>query len=216
VTVKVLLVDDHHLVRTGLRRIIDGELDLEVAAEAATGEEALKLTRTLAPDVVLMDLNMPGMGGMEAARLILGINPAVKVLGVSVHLEGAYPRRFLEAGCHGYLNKGCSAEELIAAIRAVAQGRRYISHDVAHHLAMEHVGARGQLPLEALTQREMQVLRLLAQGRTVHEVAADLHINVKTVYTYRHRLQTKLDARSAVELTHVALRHGLIDGGDLP
>lgn len=214
--IKVLLADDHDLVRTGLRRIIDDQVDMQVVAEAATGEDALKLARVGAPDVVLMDLNMPGMGGMEAARLLLKVNPLVKILGVSVHLEGAYPRRFLAAGCHGYLNKGCSAEELVAAIRTVAQGHRYLSHDVAQTLAMAHVDARGQRSLETLSNREIQVLRLLAQGNTVHEIAASLHLNVKTVYTYRHRLQEKLGARSPVELTHVALRQGLIDGGELP
>ena len=214
--IRVLLVDDHDLVRTGLRRIIDDQVDLEVAAEAASGEDALNLLRSHGPEVVLMDLNMPGMGGMEAARLVLAIDPGVKVLGVSVHLEGAYPRRFLESGCHGYVNKGCSAQELVTAIRTVAQGKRYLSPDVAQSLAMEHVNARGHLPLENLSNRELQVLRLLAQGQSVDEIAEVLHINVKTVYTYRHRLQVKLGCRSPVELTHVALRQGLIDGGDLP
>ena len=207
--ISIVLADDHDLVRTGLRMVLQEIAGMEVVGEAATGEVAFELVRRLNPRVVVMDLNMPGMGGLEASRKILASSADTRVVGVSVYVDGTLPRRLLEAGAHGYLTKGCSAEELVRAIRAVNAGKRYISQDAAQRLAL---GALGPVrdPLEDLSERELQIMRMVAQGQNIHEIAEALHLSVKTVCTYRTRVQRKLDVSSDVALTHAALRFGIV------
>lgn len=209
-----ILADDHDLVRAGLRLVLEDTVDIQVVGEADTGEMALELVRRLAPHVVVMDLNMPGMGGLEASRRILSSGTGTRVVGVSVYVDGTLPRRFLEAGAHGYLTKGSSAEELLRAIRAVRAGRRYISQEVAQRLALRSLGPVRD-PLDELSERELQIMRMVAQGQNIHDIAERLHLSVKTVCTYRSRVQRKLGVDSDVALTHAALRFGLVQGSEV-
>ncbi|MCK4743707.1 MAG: UvrY/SirA/GacA family response regulator transcription factor [Sulfuriflexus sp.] len=210
-TIKVLLVDDHELVRTGIRRLLDDFDDIEVIAEAETGEEGIKLVREIRPQVVLMDVNMPGIGGLEATRKLTQIDPDVKVIVVTIHLDEPFPTRLLQAGASGYLTKGCAVSEIVDAIRQVSKGKRFIGSDVAQQLAMTMLPGSDKSPFDALSQRELQVMLMVTQGQKIQEIADKLCLSPKTVSTYRYRLFEKLDVKSDVELTHLAMRHGMID-----
>ncbi len=210
--VRVLLVDDHDLVRTGIRRLLEDTEGIEVVGEARSGEEALTVAPAADPEVVLMDVNMPGMGGLEATRKLLRINPAIRIIVVSVHVDGLVPKRVLEAGAVGYLTKGCSADEVVLAVRTVQRGQRYISRDVAQTLALNTLTG-GTSALDSLSERELQVLLKITQGHSIQEIADVLYLSPKTVSTYRSRIFKKLGVHSDVELTHLALRHGIIEPG---
>jgi len=210
-TIKVVLVDDHELVRTGIRRLLDDFDDIEVIAEADSGEVAIKLVRELSPQVVLMDVNMPGIGGLEATRKLIQIAPETKVIVVTIHLDEPFPTRLLEAGASGYLTKGCAVAEIVDAIRQVNQGKRFIGTDVAQQLALTMLPGSDKSPFDALSQRELQVMLMVTQGQKIQEIADKLCLSPKTVSTYRYRLFEKLDVKSDVELTHLAMRHGMID-----
>jgi len=209
--IKVLLVDDHELVRTGIRRLLDDFSDIEVIAEADSGEEAIKLCREHKPEIVLMDVNMPGIGGLEATRKLLQIDPAVKVIIVTIHVDEPFPTRLLKAGAAGYLTKGCAVDEIVEAIRSVKNGKRFIGTDVAQQLALSMLPGNDKTPFDALSQRELQVMLMVTQGQKIQEIADKLCLSPKTVSTYRYRLFEKLDVKSDVELTHLAMRHGMID-----
>ncbi|WP_290647683.1 UvrY/SirA/GacA family response regulator transcription factor [Aquisalimonas sp.] len=207
----VVLVDDHQLVRSGIRRLLDDAHDIEVTGEAASGEAALQLVRDKRPDVVLMDVSMPGIGGLEATRKLLRIVPALKIIALTIHGDEPYPSRLMEAGAMGYITKGCDEEEIIGAIRTVCRGERYVGAEIAHQMALASFdGTRGG-GLGKLSQREIQVMIMVTQGRKVQEISDILCISPKTVSTYRYRLHEKLGVESDVELTHLALRHGMID-----
>jgi len=210
-TIKVLLVDDHELVRTGIRRLLDDFSDIEVIAEADSGEEAIKLVRDHAPEIVLMDVNMPGIGGLEATRKLQQIDPAIKVIIVTIHVDEPFPTRLLKAGAAGYLTKGCAVDEIVDAIRAVKNGKRFIGTDVAQQLALSMLPGNDKTPFDALSQRELQVMLMVTQGQKIQEIADKLCLSPKTVSTYRYRLFEKLDVKSDVELTHLAMRHSMID-----
>ncbi|HEY5789965.1 MAG TPA: response regulator [Gammaproteobacteria bacterium] len=210
--IKVLLVDDHALVRTGLRLILDAAEGIEVVGEAETGEGALDLIRKQPPDIVLMDINMPGIGGIEALHRMLHLDPTLAVIVCSVQGSDPYPTKLMQMGARGYLTKGCPADELVRAVMTVASGERYISSDVAQMLALTmlpHTG-RQQTQIDTLSQREMQVLLMVAEGMGIQEIADKLCVSPKTVGTYRHRLYDKLGVTNDVELSHFALRHGII------
>lgn len=209
--IRVLLVDDHKLVRTGIRLILDDTPDVRVAGEAESGEAAIELGRTLDVDVVLMDVSMPGIGGLEATRRLLARNPATKVIVVSVHATEPYPLRLMEAGAHGYLTKDCAADEIVTAIRQVQAGKRYITASIAQQLALAKVDAGHASPFEQLSQREMQVMLMVTGGQPPQAIAAKLHLSPKTVSTYRGRLFVKLGVTNDVELTRLALRYGVIE-----
>lgn len=209
--IRVLLVDDHKLVRTGIRLILEDTADVRVAGEAESGEAALELGRTLDVDVVLMDVSMPGIGGLEATRRLLARNPLLKVIVVSVHATEPYPLRLLEAGAHGYLTKDCAADEVVTAIRQVYSGKRYITASIAQQLALAKVDARRTSPFEQLSAREMQVTLMIIGGVPSQAIAAQLHLSPKTVSTYRGRLFAKLAVSNDVELTRLALRYGVIE-----
>lgn len=214
--IKVLLVDDHDLVRTGLRKLLEDDVVIDVCGEAGTGEQAIAMVRDLAPDVVLMDVNMPGIGGLEATRQISRMPGRSRVIVISMHTDGVYPKKLLEAGATGYLTKGCSFDEVISAVKTVAAGHPYISRDVAQTLVMERLNHQED-PADTLSQRELQVMRMVTQGCSNQQISERLHLSPKTVSTYRSRIYTKLGVNSDVELTHLAYRHGIIDPatGDL-
>ncbi|MGH8283186.1 MAG: UvrY/SirA/GacA family response regulator transcription factor [Gammaproteobacteria bacterium] len=209
--IRVLLVDDHKLMRTGIRLILEDTPDLHVAGEAESGEAAILLCGELKPDVVLMDVSMPGIGGLEATRKLLVRNPSVKVIVVSVHATEPYPLRLMEAGAHGYLTKDCAAEEIVSAIRQVHAGKRYITAAIAQQLALDKVGGNSGSPFDQLSQRETQVMLMITGGQSPQTVADKLHLSPKTVSTYRARLFQKLGVNNAVELTRLALRYGIIE-----
>ncbi|MGH7247746.1 MAG: UvrY/SirA/GacA family response regulator transcription factor [Pseudomonadota bacterium] len=209
--IRVLLVDDHKLVRTGIRLILEDTPDIRVAGEGESGEAAIELSRTLGIDLVLMDVSMPGIGGLEATRRLRARNPALKVIVVSVHATEPYPLRLMEAGAHGYLTKDCAAEEIVAAIRQVQAGKRYITASIAQQLALAKVDASRGSPFEQLSQREMQVMLMITGGQPSQDIAGKLHLSPKTVSTYRARLFVKLGVTNAVELTRLALRYGVIE-----
>lgn len=214
-TIRVLLVDDHELVRTGIRRLLEDFDDIEIMAEAENGEEAISLVRKDKPDVILMDVNMPGIGGLEATRKLLQIHDDVKVIVVTIHVEEPFPTRLLKAGASGYLTKGCAVSEIVEAIRAVHKGKRFIGSDVAQQLALTMLPGNDKSPFEALSQRELQVMLMVTQGQKIQDIAEKLCLSPKTVSTYRYRLFDKLDVKSDVELTHLAMRHGMIDDGSV-
>lgn len=212
--ISVLLVDDHDLVRTGLKRILEDTAGIEVVGDVASGEDAVAQTRKLSPDIVLMDVNMPGIGGLEATRQIIKLHNGSRVICVSMHMDGVFPRKLLEAGASGYLTKGCSEEEIIQAIQDVNHGQRYISRDVAQLMAIESVDGKDK-GMENLSQRELQVMRMATKGMSNNEISEALHLSPKTVSTYRTRLFTKLGVNSTVELTHLAYKMGIISSSEI-
>ena len=212
--VDVLLVDDHELVRTGLRRILETNPDFRVVGEAVDGESAVRLARELSPDLVMMDINMPGMGGIEATRKICRHDSNVRVIAVTVHEETPFPEKLHDAGALGYITKGCAAEEMFEAIRTVMDGRPFISGEVSKRMTLARLtGLAPESPFIDLSQREIQVLLMITQGKKNQEISDQLCLSPKTISTYRHRLFEKLGVENDVELTHLALRHGLIDAG---
>lgn len=209
--IKVLVVDDHELVRTGITRLVSDVKGINVIGEAKSGEEAIQLARELIPDVVLMDVKMPGIGGLEATRKLKRIDPDIKVLIVTVHDEDPFPSRLLQAGASGYLTKGADAEEMVQAIRAVYTGQRYISPNIAQQLALKHLSNEEQSPFDSLSDRELQVMLMITHGQTVQEISEKLCLSPKTINSYRYRMFEKFNIKTDVELTHLALRHGLLD-----
>ena len=207
--IRVLLVDDHHIVRAGINRLLADADDIEIVAEAASGEEALKLTHDNEIDVVLMDVQMPGIGGIEATRKIIHYHPKVKVLVLTVCDDDIFPTRLLRSGAAGYVTKGSPAEELLQAIRQVDAGERYLSPQVAQQLALKRFDEK-ESPFDLLSERELQVLLMITQGQKVQDISSQLHLSPKTVNTYRYRIFAKLGVKSDVELTHLALRYGII------
>ncbi len=208
--IKVLVVDDHDLVRMGITRMLTDIGGIKVVGEAASGEEALRLARELTPQVVLMDVKMPGIGGLEATRKLLRQNPEVRVVAVTVCDEEPFPSRLLKAGAAGYLTKGAALEEMVKAIRAVASGQRYISPEIAQQLALKNLEEEKNSPFEALSEREMQITMMIVSCQKVQEISDRLFLSPKTVNSYRYRIFEKLGIGSDVELTLLAVRHGLL------
>jgi len=208
--IKVLLVDDHELVRTGIRHILDEASDIEVIGEASSGDEALKNARKLEPDLVLMDVNMPGMGGIEATRRMVRLLPDIKVIALTILDEDPFPARLHEAGAKGYLTKGCPAAEVLDAIRMVSRGQPYVASSVARKHMLADWNGVAATPFEELSAREMQVAMMILDGQRTQEISDGLCLSPKTVSTYRQRIYEKLGAKNDVELTRLAYRHNLI------
>jgi two-component system invasion response regulator UvrY len=209
--IRVLVADDHAVVREGLKRIIESAGDMSPVGEAADGDELLQCVEASACDVVVMDLAMPGLPGLEVLREIRRCKPQLQVLVLSMYPADQYAVRTLSAGASGYLHKGDSPTELVKAIRTVVQGRRYISEPVAEALAFHVDAAREKAPHERLSNREFQVLRLIAAGKTVSDIARQLSLSVKTVSTFRSRVLEKLELTRNAELMRYALKHNLVD-----
>ncbi|NIR32139.1 MAG: response regulator [Gammaproteobacteria bacterium] len=207
---RVLLVDDHDIVRAGIRRLLEETGTAEVVAEAGSGKEALALAQVSRPDVILMDVNMPGMSGLETTRRLLRIDPDFKIVVVSVHVGGPFPARMLEAGVVAYLTKGCDVGEIVHAIRLARSGQRYVSADVAQRMVLNQFDTQGT-PTHTLTPRELEIMVMISQGRANREIAEKLCLSPKTVSTYRSRILSKLEVTTNVELTILALRNGLIE-----
>jgi two-component system invasion response regulator UvrY len=208
--IKVMLVDDHAVVRMGFKLLLAACEDIEVVGEADSGESAYARCAELKPDLIVMDLSMPGMGGIEAVRRLTARDKSVRILALSAHEDTAHPKRVLKAGAAGYLSKRGAPEALIDAVRTVASGRMYLDADIAQKLAMQDVtGAQG--PVEALSEREFEVFLHLARGQSVNQIAETLHLSASTVGTHLYNVKQKLGATNQAELTLIALRNGLID-----
>ena len=210
--IRVLLVDDHSLVRAGLRRVLEQAPDIRIIAEACDGREAVNKFQEVSPDVVVMDISMPELDGMEASKRILSLHPQARILMLTRFHEEQYAIRTLKAGCLGYLTKGSSTQQLHHAVRAVARGKRFLSEEGQDVVNLQLLSSQSGFGLlESLSDRELQVLCLLAQGQALKGVAADLELSVKTVETYRSRVLHKLHLRNDVEICQFAIQHGLID-----
>lgn len=208
--IRGLVVDDHDLVRTGITRMLADIDGLQVVGEADSGEASLKVARELKPDVVLMDVKMPGIGGLEATRKLLRSHPDVKVVAVTVCEEDPFPTRLLQAGAAGYLTKGAGLDEMVQAIRLVFAGQRYISPQIAQQLALKSFQPQGS-PFDALSEREIQIALMIVGCQKVQIISDKLCLSPKTVNTYRYRIFEKLSVTSDVELTLLAVRHGMVD-----
>ena len=210
--INVLLVDDHELVRTGIRRLLSDIDGINVYAEAKDGENAINEVRKKRPDVVLMDVSMPGIGGLEATRKLKQIDPTLPVIILTVHTDDPFPTSLLKAGASGYLHKGCTVDEIVSAIREVHAGHRYICSEIAQNLALSLLPGSDGSPFDNLSQREMQVMFMLVQGNKVQDISEKLCLSPKTISTYRYRLFDKLAVRNDAELTRLAMRYGMLDG----
>ena len=208
--IRVLVVDDHDLVRTGITRMLADIDDLQVVGQADSGEASLKVARELKPDVVLMDVKMPGIGGLEATRKLLRSHPDVKVVAVTACEEDPFPTRLLQAGAAGYLTKGAGLDEMVQAIRLVFAGQRYISPQIAQQLALKSFQPQGS-PFDALSEREIQIALMIVGCQKVQIISDKLCLSPKTVNSYRYRIFEKLSVTSDVELTLLAVRHGMVD-----
>lgn len=210
--IKVLLVDDHELVRIGIKRLLQDVNGIKVVGEASTGEEGIRIAKELIPDVVLMDVQMPGIGGLEATRKMIRHNPDIKILALTVFDDEPYPSRLLQAGAAGYITKGCDAEEMIRAIRTIHSGQRYISTEIAQQLALKRFTKAEESPLDILSERELQIMLMITSGQKVQDISDKLCLSPKTVNSYRYRIFEKLNINSDVELTLMAIRLGLVEG----
>lgn len=209
-TIKVLIVDDHELVRMGISRMLSDDDNIQVVGEAGCGETAVALTRKLSPDVVLLDVNMPSIGGVEATRRIKQISEDIKVIVVSSLISEPYPSMLLKAGVNGYISKGTPIGEMITAIKKVMAGGKYFSHEIADVLAQSVLDKKDN-PFDSLSEREKQVAMMVANCQSASEIAERLFVSVKTVNTYRYRIFEKLGIDSDVKLTHLAMRYGLVN-----
>lgn len=209
---KILLVDDHLMLRDGLRALLEKDAGMKVVGGAENGREAIELTRTLAPDVVVMDIGLPGLNGIEATRQILASNSGVKIIALSMHSDKRYVIQMLKAGASGYLLKNCASDELVRAIHSVLANQRFLSQGIAEtlvdHVVRDGAGGAGTAFTD-LTAREREVLQLLAEGMTSKQIAKEISVAVKTVETYRRDIMHKLDLHNVAELTRYAIREGL-------
>ncbi len=206
-SLRIVLADDHRIVREGLRALVNELPDMEVIGEAADGRTTVEMVRNLLPDVVIIDVGMPGLNGIEATRQIRAKAPSVKVVALSMHSDGRFVSQMLKAGAVGYLLKDCAFEELARALQAIMAHGHYLSPGLGGAVARQHL--EGASLLAKLTAREREVLQLIAEGWNTKNLATRLHVSTKTVETHRHNIMKKLEVRSVAELTKLALREGV-------
>ncbi|MGP9689146.1 response regulator [Psychrobacter sp. AOP22-C1-C5] len=208
--IKVLVVDDHDLVRMGISRMLSDSADIEVVGEADSGDMAIKLAKQLHPDVILLDVNMPNIGGLEATKRLIQLDMGIKILAVSSMSAQPYPSMLIKAGVNGYITKGTPLDEMISAVKKVYKGGRYFSQDVAEQLADVLLSDNASSPFDLLSDREKQVAMMVVNCQSPQQIADQLFVSVKTINTYRYRIYEKVGVDSDVKLTHLAIRHGLI------
>ena len=211
--ITILVVDDHKILRQGLRTLLAREVDMEVLAEAEDGRDAVRLVRELSPQVVIMDVGMPDLNGIEATRQILQESPETKVIALSMHSDRRFVTNMIKAGASGYLLKDSAFEELATAIRVVMARKTYLSHEIAHVVVKDYVqggGSKDDLSVfSVLSPREREVLQLMAEGKINRQIAEILNVSLKTVETHRQQIMNKLEIHNIVELTKYAIREGL-------
>jgi DNA-binding NarL/FixJ family response regulator len=211
-SIRILLADDHKITRQGLRSLLEKQQDMEVVAEADNGRTAVRLAGEIAPDIVIMDLTMPDLNGVEATRQIVADSPDVKVIALSMHSDSLFVTEMLKSGAAGYLLKDCAFEELAKAIRIVLDGKTYLSPSISGVVVEDYVHRLSKVEFsgsEVLSDREREVLQLMAEGHSTKQIAIKLHISVKTVETHRRQIMSKLDIHTVAELTKYAIRKGL-------
>lgn len=208
--IKILLVDDHAVVRMGFKMLIEAEDDITVIGEAESGEVAIKLFQELKPDIIVMDITMPGIGGIEAIDRIMAKDKNTKVLVLSAHEDSVHPKRVLNAGAMGYLTKRSAAEELIKAIKSIHQGKRYLEPSIAQQMAITQLSGETN-PVEILSDREFEVFIALAKGKSTNDIADTLCLSPRTVGTHLYNIKQKLNANNSAEIALIAIRCGLID-----
>lgn len=213
--IKIIIADDHCLVRTGLRRLIDDIDDLSVIAEADNGNDAIRHVTELKPDVAILDINMPGLNGIETTEILRRDFPELKIVIVSMHSDELFPQRLIKAGANAYLTKDSGIQEICHAIHEVIAARNYICTEVAQKLALVNTSNQGS-PFKSLSKRELEVLSMLIQGLKVSEISDKLCLSPKTVSTYRYRLFNKLSVQNDIELTKLAMQHGFVEETPLP
>ena len=213
--INILLVDDHELGRTGIRRIIDDVRGMKVIGEAQSGEEAVKWCRSNTPDVVLMDINMPGIGGLDAMHKILRINEDIKIIMLTMHTENPFPSKLMQAGASGHFSKAAAPDEVLSAIRSVNSGQRYLAPEIAQKMALAQISPATDDPFSVLSERELQIMMMITKGLRVVDISEQLGLNPKTINSYRYRLFEKLGVKGDVELTHLAIRYGMLDADTL-
>jgi two-component system invasion response regulator UvrY len=208
--INVMLVDDHAVVRMGFKMLLEQDSEIKVIAEAESGEQAITRYMEHKPDVVVMDITMPGIGGLEAIERILAKESNARILVLSAHEDSVHPKRVLNAGAMGYLTKRSAAEELIKAIRTVATGKKYLEASVAQQMAIQQLSG-DQNPVDVLSAREFEVFMALAKGKTTNEIAETLFLSPRTVGTHLYNIKQKLNANNSAEIALIAMRSGLID-----
>ncbi|WP_340615174.1 UvrY/SirA/GacA family response regulator transcription factor [Xenorhabdus thailandensis] len=213
--INVLLVDDHELVRIGVKGVLDDIKGIKVVGEASSGEDAVRWCRSNSTDIVMMDMGMPGIGGLEAAKKIIRYSPDTRVIMLTIHTESSLPTKVMQAGIRGYLSKAAAPQDMINAIRTVYAGQRYISPDIAQQMALNQLSPAKENPLDELSERELQIMTMITQGRKVNEISELLNLSPKTVNSYRYRMFSKLNIKGDVELTHMAIRCGLLDAQNM-
>lgn len=214
--IKLMVVDDHDLVRTGIVRLLSDCEQIEVIAQASSGEEAIKLARIKYPNVVLMDVRMPGIDGLEATRRLKRFDPSLEVIALSAYDSDHYITRLMQAGASGFLSKGSEVSEMVRAILKVKSGQLYLSSDVAQRFAIKSFFPEQQAsPFSVLSNRELQIARLIVNCSKVLEISDQLHLSPKTINTYRYRIFEKLGVTSDVELTHMGVKHGLVESEEV-
>ena len=209
--IRVLIVDDHALVRMGIRRLLEDLPDMEVVAEAENGEMALAMVKLHQPEVVLLDMKMPGIDGWEVTRRLKKTSPHVKVIAVTALSTEPLPSRVLQLGAMGYLTKESGLEEMAAAIRKVVKGEKYLSAEIAQKMAINSLQAPQESPFDQLSEREMQVMLMITSGMSVQDIADRLFLSSKTINGYRYRMFEKLAIKNDVELTYMAMKHRIIE-----
>jgi len=210
--ITVLIVDDHALVRMGVRRLLESLPDLKVVGEADNGEHALSLVKSHKPDVVLLDIKMPGIDGWEVTRRLKKTNPSIKIIALTAaSSDPMFPARLMQLGAVGYITKESGADEMALAIRKVCKGEKYLSAEIAQQMAINSLSGSEETPFDRLSEREMQVMHMITKGMTVPEIAETLFLSTKTVNAYRYRMFEKLEIKNDVELTHLAIKHRIIE-----
>jgi two-component system invasion response regulator UvrY len=208
--INVMLVDDHAVVRMGFKMLLETDADIKVVCEAESGEQAIQRYMEFKPHVVVMDITMPGIGGLEAIERILAKESAAKILVLSAHEDSVHPKRVLNAGAMGYLTKRSAAEEMIKAIRVVASGKKYLEAGVAQQMAIQQLSG-DQNPVDVLSPREFEVFMALAKGKTTNEIAETLFLSPRTVGTHLYNIKQKLNANNSAEIALIAMRSGLLE-----
>ena len=215
--VKVAIVDDHDLVRYGLARLLEDNGRIEIVAQGNSGEQAIEIARSHAIDVMLLDIKMPGIGGLEATRRIASSRPNIKVIAVTACSDDPFPSQLLQAGAAGFLSKGATTDEIMSAISTVMTGKKYLSPEIAQKMALKSLNGEDESsnPFEVLSDREMQITLMIVTGKKVQHISDSLCLSPKTVNTYRYRIFEKLAISSDVELTLLAIKHGIIDTSEM-
>ncbi|MDT8438272.1 MAG: response regulator [Wenzhouxiangellaceae bacterium] len=212
--IRLLIVDDHDLVRSGLKNMLSAAGGIDVVGEAGTGEQAIRLNRELKPDVILMDIGLPGLSGFETSDRIMHARPEVRIIVLTAHTRPPYTTRMLQMGAAGYLTKACDAEELVSAVRKVADGQRFIGTEIAQQLAMSLLPGAPQSPFQELTPRELEIALMIARGLKPTDIGQRLSISTKTISTHKRSIFDKIGVESEVGLLREAIRHQLIEPDD--